>query len=143
MAEKRAYVAREMRFVNEFLAKEFPTAMTWKRVRLGPARFTEEEKLYQVLRRWADAVVYDGTTVYIIEAKIRPDVRAISQLELYGKLFPKTPEFEMIKDRPVKLVFLTSIMDKEVKALCEEKGIEYKVFSPRWIKEYWKEMLRR
>ena len=138
MFEKRqGWYGIERTFVNEFLKETFPTCMTWKRVRLGAARDTEEEKLYKVIRRWADAVVFDGAKVYIIEAKIRPNPEGVAQLELYGQLFPKTPEFSALKDKPIKLIYLTSMTDNEIKELCESKGISYVVFQPDAVKEYW------
>lgn len=127
----------ERTFVNLFLKETFPTCMTWKRVRLGYARDTDEEKYYKVLRRWADAIVYDGKDVYIIEAKVRPNPEGVAQLELYGQLFPKTPEFSALKDKPIKLIYLTGMTDNEIKELCESKGISYIVYQPEPIQEYW------
>jgi len=133
----RKYERREDRLIREFLAKNFPNAFVWKRVRLGMTPKPEEHKWYQVIRRWADAVVYDGKKVYIIEAKLRAEPGAISQLELYGRLFPKTPEFSLIKNKPVELVLLTGWDDPEIRAMCEERGIRYEFFQPDWLKEYW------
>jgi len=81
--------------------------------------------------------------VIIIEAKIRPDPGAISQLKLYGQLFPKTPEFKQLKHLPVKLMLVVAYHDPEVEELCKREGIEYRFFSPPWVKLYWKEKLER
>ena len=132
----RPYEMRETRLLKEWIHKNYPDKPQWYRVRLGPAVFEGEEKLYQMLRRWADAVVFTGKEVLIIEAKMRPDPAGIAQLELYRKLFPETPEFKMFWKYPVKLVFLTTWLDKAVKALCDEKKIEYVVYCPDWAKEY-------
>jgi len=138
MAE-RSYEPREAKLLYEWMVKTFPNCLQWRHVRMGP--IPKNEALYGILRRWIDGVVYDKKTdtVYLIEAKIRPEPGAISQLLLYKQLFPKTPEFEALKDKPIKLVFLTSFMDKEVKALCDQYGIEFVVYSPDWVKEYWQQ----
>ena len=132
----RVYERREAKLLNEFLEKYFPTAMTWKRVRLGPSPKPEEHKWYQVIRRWADAVVYDGKKVTIIEAKVKAEVGAIAQLELYKQLFPKTPEFSLLKKKPVELPLVVGWHDPEVENLCKQKNIKYVVFQPKWLKEY-------
>ena len=136
MAKREGWYGIEARFVSHYIAENFPRCLTWKRVRLGPARFTEEEKLYQILRRWADAVVFDGAKVYIIEAKIRPKPEGVAQLELYTRLFPQTPEFYQLRDMPVVGIYLTALTDKGIKELCEEKGFRYVVYQPDFIKEY-------
>lgn len=110
---------------------------------MGPIPSGAATNLVGVIRRWADAVFFENDTIYIIEAKIGPDVGAIAQLELYRNLFPKTPEFSLWKDKPIKLIFLTTIMDKAAKQLAESKGIEYITYSPAWVKEYWDEKIKR
>jgi len=49
----------------------------------------------------------------------------------------------MFKDKPIKLIFLTTVRDAETEALCKEKGIIYEVFRPPWIVEYWHELLAK
>jgi len=140
---KKEYKPREWRLVYEFLITNFRNCLQWRRVRVGP--IYKNEKLYQVVRRWADAIVYCAKEdiVYIIEAKMKPEPGGISQLELYIKLFPKTPEFEMLKDKRVKGIYLTTQDDPELRELAKSKGIEYVVYQPDWVKEYWKERLEK
>ncbi|RLE76534.1 MAG: hypothetical protein DRJ44_03865 [Thermoprotei archaeon] len=138
----RVYERREDKLLKEFLQKYFPDWLTWKRVRLGPVPKPEEYKWYQVVRRWADAVVYNGEKVIIIEAKIRAEPGAISQLLLYDKLFPKTPEFRLLKDKPRELLLLVGFPDPEVDELAKEHGIKVAVFCPKWLKEWWIKKIR-
>jgi len=140
---KRVYNPREWKLVYEYLITKYPNKLQWRRVRVGP--LLKNEKLYGVLRRWVDAIVYDHEEdlIIIIEAKMKPEPGALSQLELYRKLFPQTPEFELYKDKPIKLVFLTTMLDKELKALAKEKGIDYVVFKPKWVEEYFKELMEK
>jgi len=131
----------ENRLVWEYMIKYHPRALQWRRVRLGPYPEQEKSKLYSVLRRWADCVFVENKTVYILEAKMRAEPGAIGQLELYKKLFPDTPEFYQFRKYPIKLIFLTTIRDKVVEKLCKEKGIQYIVYSPAWVKEWWKKKM--
>ena len=132
----RPYVRREALLLEEWVKKTYPDKLQWFRVRLGPAVFKGEEKLYQMLRRWANAVVFTGKEVLIIEAKMRPMPEGIAELELYRDLFPQTPEFKAFWKYPVKLIYLTTWEDKAIKGLCEKKGIEYVVYRPPWAEEY-------
>ena len=126
----------EARLVNEYLRETWPDALQWKRVRLGPARDKKEAQMYKVLMRWADAVVYDGINVYIIEAKMRANAGAIGQLEHYAELFPMTHEFKLYKCKPVKLILLSAILDVDITAQAQAHGIDPVLFSPDWAKEY-------
>ncbi|MHC1610042.1 MAG: hypothetical protein ACXQTW_00290 [Candidatus Methanospirareceae archaeon] len=124
---------KEAKLVNEWLSKFHPTALQWRRVRLGEYPTKEIAAIYKVTLRWADAIFVEGGVVHIVEAKLKPDAGAISQLELYDSLFPRTPEYTAFKDLPRKLVFLTTRMDEAVKAIADEHGVEYVVYKPKWL----------
>lgn len=125
----------------EWVKKFHPTALQWRRPRIGPIPRPEEAKWYKMVRRYPDIVFYEKGIVYIVEAKVRADPAAIAQLELYIKLFPDTPEFVEFKDKPIKLIFLTSCDDLYLRKLCKEKNIEYVFYQPEWIKLYLREKL--
>ena len=129
---------RESRLLNEWLKEAHPQSLQWKRVRVGPPLTGHENPVYSVLNRWADAVIFEGGEVFIIEAKLKAAPGAIGQLKLYGKLFPGTPEFSELKDKPLRLVLLAGITDQAVKALCKDEGIEYIVYTPPWVKDWLK-----
>lgn len=127
---------REGRMVNEYLKEVWPDTIQWKRVRLGPARDVEEAKMYQVLMRWADAILWTGEEIIIIEAKIRPNAGAIGQLEHYLELFGKTPEFRRYWDRPRRGVILVGLPDVDLAGHAASKGLEFVVFRKPWIEAY-------
>jgi len=102
----------------------------WKRVRLGIPANPEEAKLYSVLLRWADAVFLKDGIMYIVEAKLRPDLGAIGQLEGYKELLKITPEFSAYENWPVELILLSPIMDLAIAELCSKKNIIYEVWTP-------------
>lgn len=141
--EKRKYTPVENRLLYEWCIKNYPKALQWRRVRVGPIPKSPEEKLYGVLRRWVDAVIFTGKKVILVEAKIRPHPDAIGQLLLYNELFPKTPEFSQLKDYPRELVFLTTKEDNAVRNLCRQHNIKFVVYRPKWIEEYWKELMKK
>jgi len=124
---------REIRFLNEWLRLKYPTALIWKRVRLGPIPDKKLGNLLKITLRWADAVVYDGEKVIIIESKLRPDLGAISQLKEYGRLFYETPEFEMLRDKPVELHLLLPYEWKDMVAAAQREGIIVDIFKPAWL----------
>lgn len=129
--------------VLEWVQKYHSHALQWRRVRVGPLPKTENSSFFSVLRRWADLVFVEDDIVYIVEAKVRPDPGALSQLKLYERLFPQTPEFSQLSNKQIKLVFLTSMEDKEVKKLAAELGIEYEVYRPAWLDAYIKEVIKK
>ena len=132
----------EARLVNEWLFANYPTSLQWRRVRLGPVPTKEYAAMYKVILRWADAIAFDGNTVVIIEGKMRPEPGAISQLEEYEKLLRQTPEFAHYWDRPVKKVLLTTIVDENLKQSCEQRGIAYEVYTPKWAEDYLRQKFR-
>lgn len=129
---------REARLVNEYLMKYWPNTIQWKRVRVGPSRNQEEAKMYQVLQRWADAILWNGEEIIIIEAKIRPTAGAVGQLEHYIELFPQTPEFKRYWNKPIKGVLLVAMPDVELASYATSKGLEYTVYQPDWAIDYLK-----
>lgn len=120
---------KESDLVNKWMAREHGTALQWRRVRLGIVQDKEQARMFSVILRWADAIFVEDETVHIVEAKLRPSAEAFGQLELYRELFVKTPEFQQFWDRPIRLVFLTTMLDQELKEHADRKGIEYVIYS--------------
>ena len=127
---------RENRLVSEWLLKTHPNALQWRRVRVGPLPEGPDAAMYGIVRRWADIVFKDEEGVHIIEAKMRPDPGAISQLQVYARLFPTTPEFREYWGLPLHLHLLTTSKDPVVLELAQEQGIHYEIYMPAWAKKY-------
>jgi len=124
---------KEARLVNEWLMLNHPNALQWRRVRLGPLPNKELARMYMVTLRWADAIYVEDGTVFIVEAKMRPDLGAISQLKAYKDLFYQTPEFTEFRNRPVELILLTTRRDPVLFDMCKREGIHYEVYAPAWL----------
>jgi len=135
----------------EWLARAQGDKRALQRVRLGSPRSEiprpdmgpEELAMVGSWRRWADAVILEDHQVTIVEAAIRPDPGKISQLELYARLLPHTPELEPWRDRPVRLVLLYAIEDPATVALAREKGILCIEYKPPWLPQYLSLLLPR
>ena len=85
--------------------------------------------------RWADAVFIHDSIVYIVEAKLRPDLGSIGQLEGYKQLFVVTPEFKQYWNYPIKMILLSAHADLNIAELCKKKDIIFEV----WVPEDWEE----
>ena len=136
---KRKYSWKERKLTTDYLWEFYRGFPPWRNIRLGVAKDAETANLYKVSMRRADAIIFTGDELILIEAKMGNDLRGLTQLEEYAKLIPKTPEFDMYKYYPIRQVFLTSREYKDMRRLCEEKGYIYVVYQPPWVKEYWRE----
>lgn len=139
----RTYNPRERRLIAEWMAKNHPNVLQWKRQRLGALPFSPEAKLYKGLRRWVDEVFLEGGVVFLVEAKMRPMPEGLAQLELYDRLFTKTPEFKELWDNPRRLIYLTTKYDETIDEMAKEKGIELIVYTAGWVDEWWREKIAK
>lgn len=122
--------------MNEYLMQFHPTDLQWKRVRLGPVANPEEAAMMSVIQRWADAITFDGETITIIEAKIRPEPGVVGQLEMYDDLFTQTPEFQMYWEKPRELLILSGVDDQMTRNFAQDKGMTFQIYQPKWLAEY-------
>ena len=132
----------EARLVNEFLFERFREKLQWKRVRLGPVPDKAMARAFMVTLRWADAIVKNNGELIVIEAKIFPEFGGLGQLESYAKLVSRTPEFQEFRGLPIRLLYLTTREDVNVREDAEEKNIEYVVFRPDWVEAYERERFK-
>jgi len=132
--------------VSEFLVKNYSDYPTRTRVRVGsihpdlkPEELTDaEKKMVGVFRRWADAIVFMPDRLVLIEAAIRPSPGDISQLELYERLLPMTPELADHKGKPIEKMLVWAIEDPPIAVMARERGIRVVYFHPSWIDDYLK-----
>jgi hypothetical protein len=132
----------EKRMVNEWIFATHPTKTQWIRPRLGQVPNTEMARAYSVTLKFPDAIIIGDGVVYIVEAKMRPDVGAFAQLELYEALFRKTLHFREFWGYPIQKVFLCVELDKNLEQMALEKNIEYVVFAPAWALAYLRQLRR-
>ena len=134
---------RESRLINEWMAEYHLGVPQWKHPRVGPYPGREPEKLKGVKRGWVDIIFKENNIIYLVEAKMRPTAAAAGQLLEYARLFPLTPEFSEFKDLPIRMIFLTTSEDEITRATCESLDVEYVVFRPPWVEQYFRELAAR
>jgi len=140
----RSWQPVEARLLSEYLAVTFPDDRTMQRVRVGslhpsldlPGLTPEERRLAGVWRRWVDAIVDTGRDVILIEAAVNPDPGDISQLDLYMRLFPSTPELQEFRGRPLRGLLVYAIDDPTLRAMAAERGFTVAIYRPRWVDAY-------
>ncbi len=133
----------EARLLSEYIMRRWPNAAVSFRVKVGPdvklpsGELSAEatNRLTIILKRWADALVEDGGTIWLIEAKIKNIYAALGQLEAYLELLPQTPELSHLKGRQVKGLLVLGRRDKMVDEMAARKGIEVDVYRPQWLKD--------
>ena len=143
-ATRRAWQPREMQLLTEWLIKNYSHTRWQTRVRLGSPHpdltqgpMTEsQERMVGSWRRWADAVVFDGDKVLIVEAAIRPNPGKISQLQLYDQLFSATPEYREHWQKTRELVLLYGVEDPALVTLARKQGIRCVEYVPEWLPQY-------
>jgi len=123
-------------YAREFVGTYFPNDMSWYRHEVGPIPPGRDPKLFKRVRRWADAIVYKITDVIIMEFKMRPEIKAISQLYSYLDLFSSTPEFSNIKHLPKQGWIVTTMEDAPTMKLAHEWGLEYVIFKPSFYDDW-------
>lgn len=142
--EKRDWTPREQRLVSEFVARYFAGADVRLHVHLGGVlprwrgQFSKPSDLGMVglFRRWADAVILLENRVILLEGKILPQPGVISQLDLYERLFPKTPELSEHAHKPIEKTLLCAVEDPLVTQMAREQNIRVVVYRPEWIDGY-------
>jgi hypothetical protein len=134
-AKKPAKKNFEKRMVAEYVLRNYKTCPQWRNARVGDYKEAGESNYYAFLRRWADAIVIDGRKAIIIEGKVKANPGVISQLQLYMREFPRTPEFSIYKDYTVKGLVLCVFEDVNVQQMAEEVGIEWITYRPSFYGE--------
>ena len=144
MAGNRTYYPREMKMLSEWVAENYENAEVHMNARVGSlhprlqGKFLSESELRMagVFRRYADAIIILPSRVIIVEAAIRPQPGKVSQLEMYGILFPNTPDMEEHSKKPVELVLLVAIEDPVISIMARRRDMRVVHYEPKWLPEY-------
>jgi hypothetical protein len=133
----------EKKLVREYVANTYPEWLQWFNVRVGTFKDYEKTKMYAFIRQWADCIVANDKEVIIIEGKQRARTGVISQVEGYIMKFKETPEFAPIHHLPVSGEIVNMYADKLVEEMCEERGIKFTLYRPRWFAEYEQQLIQK
>jgi len=130
--------------VVEYIALRFPGRRFSTRVRLGKAPpltvegLTPEQLTGLFKPTWVhvDAVVWDPPVLWVVEAKVDDETRAIGQLKYYLQLVPETPG---LLDEGIKEVKGLIVLARRIPSIIEyarREGLEVDVFLPSWLEEF-------
>jgi hypothetical protein len=145
MPEKnRTWRPVETRLLAEYLALRFRGQHVKERVRLGtsPDELVDEGmderalRMVGVWRRWADAVVIQPGRCLVIEAAVLPDPGDVSKLQLYCRLWPRTPEYAEYSKLPVTGMLVYAVPDGLIAQLAAEAHLLLDYYHPAWIDDY-------
>ena len=128
---------KENMFLNSWLKMFHPHPPLWIRPRLGKVAWPEFARTLKVVMRYPDAIFIEHNKINIVEAKLDPSGEAVGQLLLYGMLFRETEEFRPWWNLPIRLIFLTTRVDKNLIGLCKQEGIFYIAWYPEQKLESW------
>lgn len=129
MVRKKPWqIGKENAMLQAWMWKHHRSDPQWRRVRLGVLPTKESNRIYMTILRWADAIYLKDGAVWIVEAKLRPDLGALGQLRGYAKLFKNTLEFKNYWDWPIKKILLTAGRDLNIIQMCTEDDIIYEYF---------------
>ena len=135
----------ETRLIGEYVATMFPGRRTATMVPLGPVleELAPELGIVARLRHsrpWrpeVDAVVWRDGVLLLIEAKVADYVSGIAKLPLYRSLVPTTPELAEWASWEVRMRLVVPRFRAWHQAMAEAAGVEFDVFEPPWMREYW------
>ena len=136
----RTYNAWTTRLLAEWIATNLPRASVQNEVKLGPldtsivtgASASIAAGAASNKRGRIDALAWDATTIYLIEAKAKLDGAALGQIENYLRLLPSTPELQSLMGRAVHPILLVANDDSAVHAEASARGIDVVVYKPAW-----------
>ena len=152
MAEKKPREAWEMRFLADWLPRRFPRAQrVMLNVRLGElpreaggrALTWPERRAMGVKNRFADALVLDGGTLWLIETSLGAKLEKAAQLEVYDSLLPETEELAELAGLPVRKLLVVAQEDRKLREWCRPRGIEVAFHRPPFIEAYLAATLRK
>jgi len=130
--------------MQEYIVEHLHPLQVFFRMRLGGVSDADRaalpagvsDRVYAVTQRYADAICIFTDHIEIWEAKLVNPLAAVTQLQLYERLFRKTPEFSRYKDADVSLHILMPIYDEDLVSICERSGIEIHYWEPEWVTDY-------
>jgi len=135
-SKNRTYIARETRWVSEYVSRFYPDDFNAGRaafqVPLGPMSTAISRRAAPR----ADAVVVSLDHVTIIEADAENKTSAIGQLLYYDFVFPLTEAYIKYSNLPRVKVLLVESTDDTFTAFSEKFGLKVDTWAPDWLLSY-------
>ena len=137
--------------LSEWLAVRYADRRILQRFRVGsvhpdlaiPGLTDSEMRMVGVWRRWVDAIVIGDGELLVVEAGVVPDPGDVSQLSLYLRLLPATPELADYRKWPAHGVLLYAVDDPVTRQLAAEAGHVVEIYRPSWVDQYLEQLWPR
>lgn len=139
----RQYIRWEDRLISEWLARIYPDTEYRMHVRLGPDTVRDEEgkfsptrvRMHQVYKARCDAIVFLKDRLLLIEAAVIMTPTKVTQLELYRRMIPTTPDLAPWRHLPIEPILLYCIEHPQLAAMAREKGFRTIQYEPEWLED--------
>jgi hypothetical protein len=91
-----------------------------------------QQKAFGVWNSWADARLFSGTEVLLVEAKIVATGTAYGEIIDYLDQYPTSTDYKAYSQYPVRGVVLAAYVKDRTRMLFGKHGIQTIIFTPTW-----------
>ena len=128
----------EMQLIAEWLMTLPPSYQSKTHVRVGEQELfyagmpltPAQSRAFSVWSDWADARVFTGTQVWIVEGKLVATDSAYGQLLDYANQYPSSADYQQFAPAPIVPMVVTMASRPRTAALFAGMGIQTIVFAP-------------
>jgi hypothetical protein len=139
---------RERQFIVDYIMARFPTRRVIFSCPLGQvpekliATFGQAKalKIGRGIRPEVDALVFDGHTLVLIEAKIKNWLNGIAKLPVYAGMVDDTPELAEYRGWPRRMILCLPFTSESVASAARAAGVEVDEFSTPDVASYLTEL---
>ncbi len=96
-----------------------------------------------VRKAFADLIVLHPNALDIYEFQILPRWSKFGQVLAYLKLARQTDSLSYYKSLPINGIIVNAVDDPFLASLCQDYGIQYRVYSPEWLPLYFETLRPR
>jgi hypothetical protein len=139
----RQNVPLEEELLVTYINRFFPNAHVFYHVRLGhtpdvPIAGLDAAKSRRLMMPGLpelDAIVIDGTTVYLVEAKVKKEWENLGKMLIYKYLLPKTPGWELVDVSKLKLLLVMGQATDLLKSVAASMGVSVAEYMTPRVRE--------
>jgi len=150
MSARKPYEQRERRYVVDYVRTRYPDSYVIYQPKLGsiPEKYMGVDlsglssNIFDVTKRYADALVSLPDRNVLIEAKILFKIGAIAQLRHYATLIPQTEIPGIDTSKRLELQIVTVSVDAQDAAYASTEGVAVVVYQPQYAVEYLSSLLK-
>jgi len=138
----------ETRYVSEWVLQNYPKDTVKYRCPLGTAPdmwlktmgMEKALRSYRPFRPEVDACIITRNELILIEGKIMRVLDGAAKLIIYRDLVDITPELQHLAPLKRRAIVLTPQPPGWAKTITEKHKIEFEIYKPDWLTDYWEWM---